>query len=49
MSWPHHEVLSLQAESRTQAKIEKNATKLTDEWLTHECGVLQTIERQNCC
>jgi hypothetical protein len=30
-SWPHQEGLSLQAQSRTQARIEKNATKPADE------------------
>jgi hypothetical protein len=30
---------------RTQARIRKNTTKLADECIAHECGVLQTIER----
>jgi hypothetical protein len=28
--------------------MRKNATKLVDEYIAHERGVLQTIERQNC-
>jgi hypothetical protein len=31
MSWPRQEGLFLPAQSRTQAKTEKNATKLADE------------------
>jgi hypothetical protein len=43
-SCPHQEDLSLHAQSRTQARTGKNTTKLAAERLTHECGVLQTIE-----
>jgi hypothetical protein len=28
----------------TQARIRKNAPKLADEYIAHECGVLQTVE-----
>jgi hypothetical protein len=45
---PHQEGLCLQLQLRTQARIEKNATKLVDEWLTHKCEVSQTVEQQNC-
>jgi hypothetical protein len=38
----------LQMQLKTQARTRKNATKLTDESIAHECGVLQTVERQNC-
>jgi hypothetical protein len=31
----------------TQAIVGKNATKLADECIAHECGVSQTVERQN--
>jgi hypothetical protein len=34
----------LQMQPRTHARTEKNATKLADEYIAHECGVLQTIE-----
>jgi hypothetical protein len=47
MSWPHHEGLSLRVQLRTQARIGKNVTKLADKCIAHECGVLQTVERQN--
>jgi hypothetical protein len=47
-SRPCQEGLSLQAQTRTQARIGKNATKLADECLTHECWTLQTVEQQNC-
>jgi hypothetical protein len=47
MSCPHQEGLSLQVQLRTQAKTRKNATKLADGCIAHECGVLKTIERQN--
>jgi hypothetical protein len=33
---------------RTQERIGKNATKLKDECITHECGVLQIVEQRNC-
>jgi hypothetical protein len=48
MSCPRQEGLSLQVQPRTQARIGKNATKLVDEYIAHECVVLQTVERQNC-
>jgi hypothetical protein len=48
MSWPHQEGLCLQVQPRTQARIGKNATILADECIDHECGALQTVERQNC-
>jgi hypothetical protein len=38
----------LQMQPRTQARMRKNTTKLVDESIAHECGVLQTIERRNC-
>jgi hypothetical protein len=38
----------LQMQLRTQARMRKNATKLADEYIAHKCGVLQTIEWQNC-
>jgi hypothetical protein len=44
-SWPHQDGLSLQMQPRTQARIGKNATKLTDECIAHECGVLQRVAR----
>jgi hypothetical protein len=47
-SWPHQEGLSLQVQPRTQSRIGKNATKLADECINHECGALQTVEQQNC-
>jgi hypothetical protein len=34
----------LQMQSRTQVRTWKNATKLADECIDHECGVLQTVE-----
>jgi hypothetical protein len=46
MSWPHQEGLSLQVQPRTQARTRKNSTKLVDECIAHESGVLQTIEWQ---
>jgi hypothetical protein len=47
MSWPHQEGLSLQVQSRTQARTGKNATKHANECiiLARECGVLQTVEQ----
>jgi hypothetical protein len=45
MSWPRQEGLSLQVQPRIQARIGKNATKLTDECIAHDCGVLQIVER----
>jgi hypothetical protein len=38
----------LQMQPRTQARIGKNETKLADECIAHECGVLQTVKRRNC-
>jgi hypothetical protein len=35
----------LQMQPRTQARIRKNTTKLVNECIAHECGVLQTIKR----
>jgi hypothetical protein len=32
---------------RIQARTRKNATKLANEYIAHECGVLQIVERQN--
>jgi hypothetical protein len=37
----------LQMQLRTQTRIGKNAIKLVDECIAHECEVLETIERQN--
>jgi hypothetical protein len=34
----------LQMQPRTQARIRKNATKLVDECIAHECVVLQTVD-----
>jgi hypothetical protein len=34
----------LRMQLRTQARMRKNATKLANECIAHECGVLQTIE-----
>jgi hypothetical protein len=42
-SWSRQEGLSLQMQPRTQASIEKNTTKLTDECIAYECGVLQAV------
>jgi hypothetical protein len=44
MSWPRQEGLSLHVQLRTQARTGKNATKLVDECIAHECWVLQTVE-----
>jgi hypothetical protein len=33
---------------KTQTKTGNNATKLADEYISHECGVLQAIKRRNC-
>jgi hypothetical protein len=38
----------LEMQSKTQARTRKNITKLADECIAHEYGVLQTVERQNC-
>jgi hypothetical protein len=38
MSWSRQEGLSLQAQLRTQAIIEKNATKLADECIAQARG-----------
>jgi hypothetical protein len=38
----------LRMQPRTQARTRKKATKLADECIAHECGVLQTVEWQNC-
>jgi hypothetical protein len=43
-----HTQIGLQMQPRTQARIGKNATKLVDECITDECGVLQTVERRSC-
>jgi hypothetical protein len=37
----------LQMQPRTQARMRKNITKLTDECIAHKCRVLQTVERWN--
>jgi hypothetical protein len=38
----------LQMQPRTHARTRKNATKIADTCIGHECGVLQTVEWQNC-
>jgi hypothetical protein len=37
----------LQMQPRTQARMRKNATKFADEYIAHECRVLQTVKRRN--
>jgi hypothetical protein len=37
----------LQMQPRTQARTGKNETKLADECIAYECGVLQTVKRRN--
>jgi hypothetical protein len=36
-----------QMQLRTQARMRKNTTKLADECIAHECGILQANERRN--
>jgi hypothetical protein len=38
----------LQMQPRTQARTRKNTTKIADACIPHECGVLHTVEQQNC-
>jgi hypothetical protein len=44
----HQEGLSLQVQPRTQEEQERMQLNLQMNVIAHECGVLQTVEWQNC-